>query len=551
MEGMRAAIYARVSQKQEDTDESAVSDSPVRQVAGARAFITTKGWALSEGHIYTDDGVSGALFAKRAEFQRMMRDAEAGAFEHVVFFDLDRFGRNARRSMEALYKLGDLGVTIWDYSTGLAVDLDSFEGEMMAFMKTRFAQQYRDQVRKHTGKAMREKAKEGYVTGCNTFGYDITGAKSYKQWSINDAQAAVVRDIYTRYAAGDSHRSIAGILNAAKVPQPRAQQGRACGWSASTVYAVLRRPMYRGELVYGRTATAWGRELGRGRSSEDHAQIRQPEDTWTRVYNDDLRIINADLAERCDKRRLGMRRRYFASKARNDGRVPERAHGKYLLTGGMLVCPTCGGNFEALKVPWKGNGVYLCSTRRRKPGVCTNTLVLPMAETDDAILSTIEGDVLHPRLIEDLLLLVDQGEADTSALLTADRDRLRTEVNRLVDAIAKGVARDTVAADIREREAEIAKLDAKLRTPRRVPLDVVKLRAALTLRAGQWKRDLRAEPKVARMLLRRLVGPLTLWQDEPVPAWVKWEAESRPESLLDGLVHDMASPTGFEPVFWP
>ena len=29
--------------------------------------------------------------------------------------------------------------------------------------------------------------------------------------------------------------------------------------------------------------------------------------------------------------------------------LPERAHGKYLLTGGMLSCPTCGGHFEALK----------------------------------------------------------------------------------------------------------------------------------------------------------------------------------------------------------
>ena len=102
--------------------------------------------------------MSGALFANRAEFQRMMRDAAAGAFEAVVFYDLDRFGRNARQTMLALNTLADLGVTIWDYSTGQAVDLDSFEGEMMTFMKARFAQQYRDQVRKHTRDAMRQKA---------------------------------------------------------------------------------------------------------------------------------------------------------------------------------------------------------------------------------------------------------------------------------------------------------------------------------------------------------------------------------------------------------
>jgi hypothetical protein len=41
--------------------------------------------------------------------------------------------------------------------------------------------------------------------------------------------------------------------------------------------------------------------------------------------------------------------------------------------------------------------------------------------------------------------------------------------------------------------------------------DIDKLRAALEQRAEQWKADLRDEPKVARLLLRRLVGPLTLW----------------------------------------
>ena len=42
----------------------------------------------------------------------------------------------------------------------------------MTFMKARFAQQYREQVRKHTRNAMRQKAEQGYVTGGTVFGYD-------------------------------------------------------------------------------------------------------------------------------------------------------------------------------------------------------------------------------------------------------------------------------------------------------------------------------------------------------------------------------------------
>jgi hypothetical protein len=181
-------------------------------------------------------------------------------------------------------------------------------------------------------------------------------------------------------------------------------------------------------------------------------------------------------------------------------------------------------------------------TRRRKPGVCTNTLALPIAETDDDVLGIVEGEVLGTRFLEELLALVDRGEADDSARLTPDRDLLRAEVDRLVGSIAASVPADTLAPAIREREAEIARLNVALRTPRQAPPNIDKLRAALTQRAEAWKADLRDEPKVARLLLRRLVGPLTLWDESD--AGLRWEAETKADELLDGLVHLGTSPRG-------
>ena len=64
---------------------------------------------------------------------------------------------------------------------------------------------------------------------------------------------------------------------------------------------------------------------------------------------------------------------------------------------------------------------------------------------------------------------------------------------------------------------------------------------------ASWKRDLRADPRVARLLLRKLVGPLELHDDSRRPDWVEWvpfEAPVMPGALLDGLVHLVASPTG-------
>ena len=150
-------------------------------------------------------------------------------------------------------------------------------------------------------------------------------------------------------------------------------------------------------MVYGRTAKAYDRELKKvyRNTKREKGQVPRPEATWIRVQVPDLRIIDSALAEQVETLRHDRRTRYLAAVAKG-GRVPERSHGKYLLSGGLLVCPTCGGHFEARMAPWKGikGGVYICSTRRRKPGVCGNVLALPIAETDDTVLSMVEGEVL-------------------------------------------------------------------------------------------------------------------------------------------------------------
>ena len=66
-------------------------------------------------------------------------------------------------------------------------------------------------------------------------------------------------------------------------------------------------------------------------------------------------------------------------------------------------------------------------------------------------------------IIAELLGLLNTGR-DEREELTIQRDRLRVEVNRLVESIAAGVPAATVAGKIREREHDITRLEARLRT---------------------------------------------------------------------------------------
>jgi len=195
---MKAAIYARKSTSQADVADEA--KSVTRQVEAAKAFIAQKGWTLDARHIFIDDGVSGGRFLTRPAFQRLMRDAEAGAFQAIVFYDLDRFGRNSRHTMAALYALvEDLGITIWDFTTGQQIELDSMAGRVTTVLRAEVAQEEREKARKRTRDAMHGKAQQGYVTGGKLFGYDNARVgKGQTTRQVNEAEAAVVRDIYER-----------------------------------------------------------------------------------------------------------------------------------------------------------------------------------------------------------------------------------------------------------------------------------------------------------------------------------------------------------------
>lgn len=269
---------------------------------------------------------------------------------------------------------------------------------------------------------------------------------------------------------------------------PRAQQGRPNGWSSSSVRSVLERPLYRGEVVYGKTACAYGRELGK-QSAREHGQIPKPEETWTKLNVAELRIITPELAARVDARREHWRRRVVAAKTK--GRAPQNAGGKYLLSGGLLVCPTCGGHFEAFKSPWAA--IYVCATRRRKPGICTNALALPIAETDDTVLDMVEGEALGGKFIDELLALVDT-TPDTTTAAAAERVRLMQAITTLVESVAKGMPADSIAPVVKQYQAEVAKLDVLLRSPKPAPPNREKLREALQQRATEWRATLRDEP---------------------------------------------------------
>jgi Recombinase len=159
---------------------------------------------------------------------------------------------------------------------------------------------------------MQRKAKAGHVTGGRVFGYDNEkvlgpdGQRSHVERRINEAEAAVVRRIFTLCADGAGLTRITKALNEDRVPAPRPQQGRPRAWTGSTVRDVLQRELYRGVIVWNRTRKrdAWGRKR----------QAERPEGDWLRLEVPELRLVSEELWNEShaqfDRRRALVRQRW-------------------------------------------------------------------------------------------------------------------------------------------------------------------------------------------------------------------------------------------------
>src|SRR5689334_10983592 len=101
---MIAAIYARKS-----TDQSGVVDdqkSVARQIDHAREYARAKGWIVDDTCIFVDDGISGAEFANRPGFLRMMNSLKPRPqFQALVMSEESRLGREAIETAYALKQL--------------------------------------------------------------------------------------------------------------------------------------------------------------------------------------------------------------------------------------------------------------------------------------------------------------------------------------------------------------------------------------------------------------------------------------------------------------
>lgn len=565
---MIAAIYARKS-----TDQTSVSGeekSVARQVEHARAYAKGKGWTVADGHVYVDDGISGAEFAGRPGYMRLLNALHANApFDVLVVSELSRLGREQLETGYALKQLSQAGVRVWSYLENQEVLLDTPTDKFLMSAVSFAAEIEREKARQRTYDAMQRKASAGQVTGGAVFGYrnrDVMGGdgrRSHVEREIDKEQAAVVRRIFALCVKGYGKVAIAKQLNAEAAPAPRAQQGRPHAWAPSSVRAVLYRDLYRGEIVWNRTKKrdSWGIK---------HQQPR-PESEWLRVPAPELRIVDEELWQAAHTRLAATRQTYLRTQGgRLWGRPPSGLAGKYLLTG-LARCGVCGGGLE---VRSRSHGrrrefFYSCSSfYRRGPEVCPNRYEIPMRSADAVVTETLLEELLTPdrlAVVLERLLARAAAERDTPNITRVDLERQLAEVERVLDrltaAVAAGGDIPALIEAIKTQDVRRRPLQARLEELRRAPVSFDgalerRLRAAVE----EWRAVLGRQVGQARQIVAKLLADRLTFTPECQEGrrGFRFQATGTVAKLVAGVIPDelaslraVASPRGMELSYQP
>ncbi|MGE8080044.1 recombinase family protein [Peribacillus loiseleuriae] len=242
---MRCAIYARVS-----TEHDSQKESIVNQVSFFKRFIEERNWTMVD--IYSDEGVSGTSIKKRAELQRLLKDAKLKRFDCVLFKSVSRFARDLKDGIDMKRELGNLGIRLIFVQEN--IDTSDQQGEFLFGIHMLVAQQESEQTSQRSKFGLRERAKKGNFTGTFApFGYIKAGRKL----EINPDTSPVVKEIFRLYLyEGWGLYKIGTYLTDKRVPTPRKVVGaKNAGelWHQNTLKNILTNEMYTGNLVQNKS----------------------------------------------------------------------------------------------------------------------------------------------------------------------------------------------------------------------------------------------------------------------------------------------------------
>lgn len=397
------ALYARVSSEMQLENDLSIAT----QLDSLREFAHRNGW-----NIYHEEFVDEAQSARTAErpaFERMISLAKKKPkpFDAILVWKFSRFARNRQDSVVYKALLRRHGINV--ISITEPID-DSPAGELLEGIIEIIDEFYSKSLAQDSMRGLKEVASRGFSTGgAAPYGFKLVkaadGATERSKLDIDEKQAPIVREIFTRYLNGQGAKTIAADLNARGIKSPKGG-----GWWTSVILKLLGNEKYTGAMIYHD-------EHGRKIVCENAHPAIIDKETFRKVQ-----VLRKQRAH-----------------------TPAAVLGSTHLLSGLVKCGLCGGSMTSINGKGRKPKQYRCKAYHDQGTAVCKGIYVRADRLDNAVLNLIKKVVLEEDTIEHLAdeinRALEESTAEKRSMIQALEEELkdlRARRTRLYEALETG-----------------------------------------------------------------------------------------------------------------
>lgn len=421
--------------------------------------------------VYVDRAISAhASMEKRPAFQQMLTDSARSEWTIVLVWKLDRFARRREDAAIARMRLRKNGCTVESAKENISKNP---EGVILESLLEGMAEYYSAELSQKVKRGMRETALKGSSTG----GVIPLGYKSVnKRLEPDPVYAPIVKEMFERYAAGETATSIMRDLNARGYRTQHNMEFR-----GSTFSRIMANKKYIGICRYGD------------------------------VYTEDVipPIIDKELFDAVQKKL----KQVAEAPAKTKAKVP------YLLSQ-KIFCGHCGNNMFGESGRGKQGRIYhyyACYSKKRGKGCRKKNLQKDWIEgvVAEQARAMLTGEVI------DYIATMAEKQSEEAYRATSKAPALQkaikeneTKIRNLTAAIEEsGATSSYLISRIAELEGQTKALQSELVKEEGNTVRLTKDKVVFWLEKVRDK--VAAVGDQTAMLLDLLVNSVTVWDDGP------------------------------------
>lgn len=398
----RVGYLLRVSTLKQTNDKE---DIPMQREA-CLSFIEKKGWEVYKE--YLESGVSGyhKSYKDREKLQEIMQDALDRKFDILLVFMFDRLGRKYDETFRFLEIMSLLNVEIWSVKEGQQ-EFRNATDPLMNYIRFWNANLESKKTAERVDGGRTYATREGRFTGgVVPYGYTLvpTGKLDRKGRMINDfvkepTESSVVADIFRQLI--ENNLSLNGIVQYLNIDLGLKTR-KGCSWNPSTVRNILKNPIYKGYMSYGKTR---GQEILAKEIDIENLQVEKVKrhravspEQWilAREQNADYVIVSEEKWQMAQDI-LARRYKKYTDSLRT---LADRTWKSPLLLAGLLECGYCHGMISPATASQKSvsktgevkryyTEFYKCNTRGRGKELCASKSYIGRKNLENVVLNEV------------------------------------------------------------------------------------------------------------------------------------------------------------------